>query len=102
MTPNENGGFIIVRGARPDVEEAIEALRTFDTPFLSDRVTGLFEIRNADVQTVRAEVETVMKVGDRERTFVRRLHRASEVELALRCGTYPGAVRARPRLDRTA
>lgn len=63
MTANDGGQFITLRGLRPDMEEARQALEAFDTPYLTDRTYGLFEVRFANVETVRAEVETVMNAS---------------------------------------
>ncbi|MEO1240264.1 MAG: type II secretion system secretin GspD [Pseudomonadota bacterium] len=60
LTADDAEGAIIVRGANVDVEEALEAIATFDAPYLTDRVFGLFKLELADVETVRNEVESLL------------------------------------------
>jgi len=60
LKPDDAQGLIIIRGARIDARDAINAIQTFDAPFLTDRVFGMFDIRYSDVQTVKGEIESVM------------------------------------------
>lgn len=60
LTPDDAQSAIIVRGPTVDVETALDAIATFDAPYLTDRVVGLFKLEFADAQTVGNEVETLM------------------------------------------
>ena len=60
LEANNELGLIIIKGAQVEAREAVRAIKTFDAPYLTDRVFGMFDIRYADVQTIKTEIEAVM------------------------------------------
>ncbi len=63
LTPDDNEGVIMVRGPKVDSDEALDAIETFDAPYLTDRVFGLFKLEFADAETVRNEVESLLQAS---------------------------------------
>ncbi len=53
-------GILILTGPGPGVAAAAEAAALFDTPALTDRVYGLFDLRYTDARTAAQEVDTVL------------------------------------------
>jgi len=60
VNADDESGILILTGPGPDVEAAAEAAALFDTPALSDRVFGLFELRFADARTAASELDAVL------------------------------------------
>lgn len=63
LRADDNQGLIIIQGAQIDARDALNAIETFDAPFLTDRVFGMFDIRYSDAQTVKTEIESVMQLS---------------------------------------
>jgi len=63
LTANDAEGAIIVRGPNIDVTEAIDAISTFDAPYLTDRIFGLFKLKFADAETVTDETEKLLSAS---------------------------------------
>lgn len=55
-TADDARSAIILKGPQADIESAIEAIETFDTPQLTGRVFGLFKLQYADPSTVKTEL----------------------------------------------
>lgn len=64
ITAEDMRGAILLQGTQTEVERAIEAIRSFDTPYLTDRVFGMFKLRFADAETLRAEIELLTEASD--------------------------------------
>ncbi|MGX6648969.1 type II secretion system secretin GspD [Maricaulaceae bacterium MS644] len=60
VNADDESGLLILTGPGPDVAAAAEAAALFDTPALSDRVFGLFELRFADARTAASELDAVL------------------------------------------
>ncbi len=60
MTPDDARGAIILKGPQSDIATAIEAIETFDTPQLTDRIFGLFKLQFADAATLKTEIASVI------------------------------------------
>lgn len=60
VSADDESGLLILTGPGPDVAAAAEAAALFDTPALSDRVFGLFELRFADARTAASELDAVL------------------------------------------
>lgn len=60
VTLDEEAGIIILSGPGPDVASALSAIELFDTPSLTDRVFGMFELRYIDAQTAETEIDTLL------------------------------------------
>ena len=60
LTPDDQEGAIVVRGPNVDSAEALDAIETFDAPYLTDRVFGLFKIEFAEADTIKTEVESLL------------------------------------------
>lgn len=60
VNADDESGILILTGPGPDVEAAAEAAALFDTPALSDRVFGLFDLRFADARTAASELDAVL------------------------------------------
>lgn len=57
---NDAAGILTLQGPQADIREASDAIATFDTPFLTDRVFGIFELTYTDVEVILQEVESVL------------------------------------------
>lgn len=57
---DDASGILILTGPGPAVSAAAEAAALFDTPALTDRVYGLFELRYTDAQTAAQEINTIL------------------------------------------
>lgn len=60
LTPNNAESVIVVRGPKIDTDEALDAIKTFDAPYLTDRIFGLFKLEFADANTIKTEVESLL------------------------------------------
>ncbi|WP_291844238.1 type II secretion system secretin GspD [Maricaulis sp.] len=56
----DQDGVLVLAGPGAELRAAEDAIRTFDRPFLTDRVFGMFELRYANAETVRSEVALVL------------------------------------------
>jgi general secretion pathway protein D len=63
LTADDTEGAIIVRGPNIDVAEALDAINTFDAPYLTDRIFGLFKLELADAETVKKEAESILRAS---------------------------------------
>lgn len=63
MTALDDRGVITLRGPSTDLSLAQDAIAAFDAPYLTDRTFGMFKLLYADVETVRGEIETVMRAA---------------------------------------
>lgn len=106
LKPDDAQGLIVIRGARIDARDAINAIETFDAPFLTDRVFGMFDIRYSDAQTVKSEIESVMGLSrpqNNRAIEMIALPRLNRLFVAARDETYFDDARGWiDRLDRTA
>ncbi|MFZ5619165.1 MAG: type II secretion system secretin GspD, partial [Pseudomonadota bacterium] len=59
ITPDDSRTAIILKGPQSDIETAIDAIETFDTPHLTDRTFGMFRLQYADAATLKAEIGSV-------------------------------------------
>ncbi len=59
--PLDEAGVIVLAGPGSEVQAAESAVRTFDRPFLTNRVFGMFELRYVNAQTAKSEVDTVLR-----------------------------------------
>jgi len=59
--PLDEAGVIVLAGPGSEVQAAESAVRTFDRPFLTNRVFGMFELRYVNAQTAKTEVDTVLQ-----------------------------------------
>ena len=64
ITADEERGALILQGPQSEVESALAAIQSFDTPYLTDRVFGMFKLRYADAETIRAEIEALNVAQD--------------------------------------
>jgi len=60
LNANDEEGVLTLSGPQSDIREAITAIETFDTPFLTDRIFGLFELTYTDPVTIQNEVEAIL------------------------------------------
>ena len=58
--PLDDAGVIVLAGPGTEVRAAENAIRTFDRPFLTDRVFGMFELQYVNAQTAKTEVDLVL------------------------------------------
>jgi len=58
--PRDEEGVMVLAGPGPEVQAAEDAIRTFDRPFLTDRVFGMFDLRYVNAETAKSEVDTVL------------------------------------------
>ena len=63
LNADDREGAITVRGPKVDSDEALDAIETFDAPYLTDRVFGLFKLEFAEADTVRTEVENLLRAS---------------------------------------
>ncbi len=71
LNANDEEGILTLSGPQSDIREAINAIETFDTPFLTDRIFGLFELTYTDPVTIQSEVEAIMaSVGGANAQFI--------------------------------
>ncbi len=71
LSANDDEGILTLSGPQSDIREAINAIETFDTPFLTDRIFGLFELTYTDPVTIHSEVEAIMSsVGGANSQFI--------------------------------
>lgn len=60
VVPQDDAGVLILVGPGPELQAVEDAVQTFDRPFLTDRVFGMFELRFVDATTAKTEVESVL------------------------------------------
>ncbi len=58
--PLDDSGVLILAGPRAELESLEDAIRTFDRPFLTDRVYGMFEMRYVNAETAQREIVAVL------------------------------------------
>ncbi|MEM8986247.1 MAG: type II secretion system secretin GspD [Pseudomonadota bacterium] len=63
VTPDDQNGVLFLRGPQSDVQTAIDAIALFDAPWLSDQVFGLFQLRYAEADPLKAEMEALYGSG---------------------------------------
>jgi len=60
LTPNDSESTLTIRGSTVDVQTAIDAIDTFDAPYLTDRIFGLIALKYVDAKTIREEVVSLL------------------------------------------
>ena len=63
LTPNDLESTITVRGPTVDIQTALDAVDTFDAPYLTDRVFGLFRLEFVDAPTIQEEVVSLLEAS---------------------------------------
>lgn len=63
LTANDAESTITIRGPTVDIQTALDAIETFDAPYLTDRIFGLFRLDYVDAQTIHQEVETLLSAS---------------------------------------
>lgn len=58
--PLDEEGVLVLSGPGAEIGAAEDAIRTFDRPFLTDRVFGMFELQFVNATTAKSEVDLVM------------------------------------------
>lgn len=61
VTPDDARSVLILRGPQSDVANAKEAIKTFDSPQLTDRVFGMFRLQNTDPQSMREDLAAIFE-----------------------------------------
>lgn len=59
VVPHDDLGVLVLAGPGPDVDAARSAALTFDRPFLTDRIFGMFEVRYVSAETAKGEIDTI-------------------------------------------
>lgn len=60
VIPHDAEGVLVIAGPAGEVESAVEAIRTFDRPFLTNRVFGMYELQYVNAETAKGEVDSVI------------------------------------------
>tara|TARA_R110000868_G_scaffold13892_1_gene64611 strand:+ start:61440 stop:63365 length:1926 start_codon:yes stop_codon:yes gene_type:complete len=60
IIPHDEEGVLVIAGPASEVENAVDAIRTFDRPFLTDRVSGMYELHYVDAETAKSEVDALL------------------------------------------
>lgn len=63
LTPNDLESTIAVRGPTVDIQTALDAIETFDAPYLTDRIFGLFRLEFVGAQTIQEEVAALLETS---------------------------------------
>ena len=63
LTPNDFESTITIRGPTVDVQTAVDAIDTFDAPYLTDRIFGLIALEYVDAETIREEVVSLLEAS---------------------------------------
>ncbi|WP_300528939.1 type II secretion system secretin GspD [Maricaulis sp.] len=58
--PRDEEGVLVLAGPASEVRAAQDAVRTFDRPFLTDRVFGMYELRFVNASAAKTEVDAVL------------------------------------------
>lgn len=58
--PDDDAGVLVLAGPAHEVSAAEDAVRTFDRPFLTDRVFGMFSLDFASAEAAKSEVDAVL------------------------------------------
>jgi general secretion pathway protein D len=58
--PMDESGVLLLAGPQSELENLEDALTTFDQPFLTDRVFGMFELRYVNAETAQREILAVL------------------------------------------
>lgn len=58
--PDDDAGVLVIAGPAHEVSAAEEAVRTFDRPFLTDRVFGMFSLDFVNAEAAKSEVDAVL------------------------------------------
>lgn len=66
ITADDDRGALILKGPQTEVASALDALASFDTPYLTDRAFGMFKLHYADAETIRAEIDAVTNASGGE------------------------------------
>jgi len=69
--PQDEAGVLVLAGPASEVTAAEEAIRTFDRPFLTDRVFGMFELQFVNAQEAKTEVDAILSGMGISQTAVR-------------------------------
>jgi len=60
VIPHDAEGVLVIAGPAGEVESAVEAIRTFDRPFLTNRIFGMYELQYVNAETAKGEVDSVI------------------------------------------
>jgi len=60
VIPRDEEGVLIIAGPGSEAQAAENAIQTFDRPFLTDRVFGMFELQFVNAETAKSEVDSVL------------------------------------------
>ncbi|WP_417482708.1 type II secretion system secretin GspD [Maricaulis sp.] len=60
VIPHDSEGVLVIAGPAGEVESAVEAIETFDRPFLTNRVFGMYELQYVNAETAKGEVDAVL------------------------------------------
>ncbi len=58
--PIDESGVLVLAGPLSELDSLEDAVRTFDRPFLTDRVFGMFELRYVNAETAQQEITAVL------------------------------------------
>ncbi len=73
LSADDARSAIILRGAQADTGAAFDAIQAFDTPFLTDRVFGMFELQYTTPATMQSELSALISgsgVGDQDAQMI--------------------------------
>ena len=60
VIPHDGEGVLVIAGPAGEVESAVDAIQTFDRPFLTNRVFGMYELQYVNAETAKNEVDLVL------------------------------------------
>ncbi|WP_417469597.1 type II secretion system secretin GspD [Maricaulis sp.] len=60
VIPHDVEGVLVIAGPAGEVESAVDAIETFDRPFLTNRVFGMYELQYVNAETAKGEVDAVL------------------------------------------
>ena len=60
VIPHDAEGVLVIAGPAGEVESAVDAIETFDRPFLTNRVFGMYELQYVNAETAKGEVDAVL------------------------------------------
>ncbi|WP_417489951.1 type II secretion system secretin GspD [Maricaulis sp.] len=60
VIPHDAEGVLVIAGPAGEVESAVDAIQTFDRPFLTNRIFGMYELQYVNAETAKSEVDSVL------------------------------------------
>tara|TARA_R110002073_G_scaffold34954_1_gene102895 strand:+ start:20901 stop:22979 length:2079 start_codon:yes stop_codon:yes gene_type:complete len=60
VIPHDAEGVLVIAGPSGEVESAVDAIQTFDRPFLTNRIFGMYELQYVNAETAKSEVDSVL------------------------------------------